>query len=89
MAKYAISSNDCAEIVIFQPCLLEKPGINIVGLHAMDQVFNFSVVTFTVWDDAAIRIACMAPETVGILGVNLTDVHGVGSCIWVYGSDDG
>ena len=89
MAKYVISSNDRAEVVIFQPCLLEKPGINIVGLHAMDQVFNFGVVTFTVWDDVAIRIMRAAPETVGVLGVNVTDVHGVGSCIWVYGSDDG
>jgi hypothetical protein len=56
----------------------------------MDQVFHFGHITLTVCNDIPFTIACLAPESVGILSVYSAHVYGGGRVLqWDGGSGDG
>ena len=89
MSEYMISANNSVKIVFFQPCFLYEPSINVVSAHPMNKVFKFGCVAFTVIDDVAISVTCLTPESMGILGIYLADVHGSGIGVLGVGAGNG
>ena len=83
-----VSPDGPCEILVFRPCFLNKIGINVFSLHAVDQVFYFGGVAFTVWNNVSIGVTCLGPEAMYILGVYLANIHDEGGGAWFGGPGD-
>lgn len=44
-------------------------------------MFKFGGVAFTVGDDVNVRVLCLGPQTMKILGVDFADVHDNGRAL--------
>ncbi len=46
--------------------------------HLVHKMFKFGVVPVASGNDIAIRVPCLAPQSMNILSVDLADIHGNG-----------
>ena len=61
VSKQVVSSYDHVIVIVFQPCFLDEPCINVLDMHPMNEVFQFGSVPLAVVDDGSFGVSRSTP----------------------------